>query len=93
MQTMSAKSKRFLKNFDIDGDGTFSCEELILFLVMLSMPLKDMRSIFVLMDADGSGTLEKDEFLSAVNGMLNMTGHQHKRISRGTVTNNATVKE
>lgn len=85
-QAMSERSKQFLRNFDIDGDGTFSCEEFILFLVMLSMPLKDMQSIFVLMDADGSQTLDKDEFLSAVEGMLEMTGHaQKKGISRGQI--------
>ena len=85
---MSKRSKQFLRNFDIDGDGTFSCAEFIVFLVLLSMPLKDMQSIFVLMDADGSGALDKGEFLSAVEGMLEMTGHQHKKgITRGSISN------
>jgi hypothetical protein len=90
---MTDKSKRFLKNFDIDGDGTFSFEEFILLLVMLSMPLKDMRSIFVLMDADGSGTVEKNEFISSVDKMLSMAGHQHKTISRGHGINTPARKE
>lgn len=33
----------FLNDFDIDGDGTFSYDEFLLFLVLLSMPLKDMQ--------------------------------------------------
>lgn len=73
-QVMSEKSKAFLKNFDIDGDGTFSLEEFILLLVLLSMPLKDMQCIFVLMDADGSGELDRQEFMSAVEGIVSLTG-------------------
>jgi hypothetical protein len=73
-QVMSEKSKAFLKNFDIDGDGTFSLEEFILLLVLLSMPLKDMQCIFVLMDADGSGELDRQEFMSAMEGMVSLTG-------------------
>ena len=72
---MSEESKRFLRNFDIDGDGTFSLDEFVLFLVLLSMPLKDMASIFQLMDADGSGELDKDEFMNAVAGLVALAGH------------------
>jgi calcium uptake protein 1, mitochondrial len=74
---MSKRSRDFLRNFDIDGDETFSLEEFVLFLVLLSMPLKDMQSIFVLMDADGSGELDKQEFISAVEGLVSLTGHAH----------------
>ena len=72
---MTADAKKMLKNFDIDGDGTFSLDEFMLFLVLLSMPLKDMAPIFALMDADGSGELDKTEFMDAVNGLVALAGH------------------
>ena len=56
---MTSETRKFLKNFDIAGDEVFNLDEFVLFLVFLSMPLKDMQSIFVLMDADGSGELDK----------------------------------
>lgn len=43
MQALSKQAIAFLDDFDIDGDGRFSFDEFILFLVLLSMPLKDMQ--------------------------------------------------
>lgn len=44
MQKLSKEALDFLNDFDIDGDGTFSYDEFLLFLVLLSMPLKDMQA-------------------------------------------------
>jgi Ca2+-binding EF-hand superfamily protein len=43
VQSLSREANKFLQDFDIDGDGTFSYDEFLLFLVLLSMPLKDMQ--------------------------------------------------
>ena len=43
LQALSEEAMDFLNDFDIDGDGTFSYDEFVLFLVLLSMPLKDMQ--------------------------------------------------
>ena len=84
LQAVSERSRAFLRSFDIDGDDGFSLDEFVLFLVLLSMPLKDMQPIFVLMDADGSGELDREEFFSAVNGLMSLTGHHsHESVGRG----------
>lgn len=51
MQRLSKAAVDFLNDFDIDGDGMFSYDEFLLFLVLLSMPLKDMqaRSLIIVM--------------------------------------------
>eukprot|EP00892_Ulva_mutabilis_P006095 jgi/Ulvmu1/3858/UM018_0077.1 len=67
----------FMNDFDIDGDGNFSFDEFILFLVLLSMPLKDMQAIFTVMDTDGNGTLDKREFMGVVEGLMQFTGKSH----------------
>ena len=44
MQVLSARAKELLRSFDIDGDGGFGLNEFVLFLVLLSMPLRDMQA-------------------------------------------------
>ena len=46
MQALTKEAIDFMNDFDIDGDGNFSYDEFILFLVLLSMPLKDMQVRF-----------------------------------------------
>lgn len=73
-QTLSPEIKEFLNDFDIDGDGRFSFDEFLLFLVLLSVPLRDMAGIFTLIDEDDSASLDKAEFMGLVERLQALAG-------------------
>lgn len=66
-EDIGKKHEDFFKQFDVDGDGALSYTEYLLLLVLLAVPLRDMRSIFSIMDSDGNGTLEREEFLDVIH--------------------------
>lgn len=79
---MSKKLVNFFAQFDIDCDGLLSYPEFLLVLALLSVPLRDMRSIFTMMDTDGNGTVEKDEFCRLIDSLENVSTKHSSLVPR-----------
>jgi hypothetical protein len=72
VQRLNKEAVAFLNDFDIDGDGTFSFDEFLLFLVLLSMPLKDMQACLIHLHS----------FLSSFESCLHLVIHFETPLSR-----------
>jgi Ca2+-binding EF-hand superfamily protein len=53
---------RYLKMADVDGDGLISFDEYIVFITLLSIPVRDFEIAFNMFDLDRNGTLDIGEF-------------------------------
>ncbi|GLC44097.1 hypothetical protein PLESTB_000929600 [Pleodorina starrii] len=87
----SKSEASFFQQFDVDGDGTISYPEFLLLLTLLSIPGKDVKTIFDVVDLDSNGYLDKSEFMVVVEllqGMANVhtssVGRSKKLLLDGT---------
>lgn len=79
---LNANLVTFFQQFDVDGDGLLSYQEFLLVLALLSVPLRDMQSIFTMMDTDGNGTVEKAEFCRVIDSLEAATSKQASMLPR-----------
>lgn len=52
----------FFLHFDVDGNGIISFDEFLLFRVLLAMPIHQLEACFKLVDKNGSGAIDQEEF-------------------------------
>lgn len=81
---------RFFKQFDVDGDGLISYPEFLLVLTLSSIPERDVKTVFEVVDLDGNNVVDAEEFKSVMQLLQNMAnvhasavGRSHK-LSIGT---------
>ncbi|KAF5839580.1 hypothetical protein DUNSADRAFT_455 [Dunaliella salina] len=68
--------------FDINGDGLLSFAEFLLVLSLLSIPEEDISTIFSVVDADGSGTVDAEEFTVILDHLRNMANLSKSSLKR-----------
>jgi len=54
---------------DTDGDGLISFGEYVFFVTLLAVPRQDLREHFKRVDADGSGRVDRGEFLAMMHSV------------------------
>ena len=62
--------KNAFNDFDLNNDGTLSFEEFASALESFKLSNQEIRSLFTVMDADQSNSVDYDEFTLAVRGKL-----------------------
>ncbi|PSC74405.1 ARF guanine-nucleotide exchange factor GNOM isoform B [Micractinium conductrix] len=68
------EASKVISRFDINGDDKINFDEFLLFQALLSIPVGDLEVAFRLMDKDGSGKVDHDEFgqlLAAIHARAN----------------------
>ncbi|EFJ50876.1 hypothetical protein VOLCADRAFT_103668 [Volvox carteri f. nagariensis] len=78
----SKSQASFLQEFDVDGDGLISYPEFLLLLILLSIPGKDVKTIFDVVDLDGNGQIDRDEFKSVMELLGSMANVHTSPVGR-----------
>jgi calcium uptake protein 1, mitochondrial len=63
------QDSEFFKNFDLDKSGGFSFDEWLLFQSLLSIPAEDVAVAFSIIDSDGNGSIDANEFQSLLDSV------------------------
>ncbi|CAG9465614.1 unnamed protein product [Pedinophyceae sp. YPF-701] len=61
---------RLMSILDEDRDGRISFPEFLVFQALRSLPPADLRAIFLMVDDDGNGTIEAEEFRRVFDALL-----------------------
>ncbi|GIL70716.1 hypothetical protein Vretifemale_1423 [Volvox reticuliferus] len=72
----------FLQQFDVDGDGLISYPEFLLLLTLVSIPGKDVTTIFDVVDLDGNGYVDREEFEVVMDLLSNMANVHTSMVGR-----------
>ena len=77
-----ARTTQAFAVFDRDGDGTISSSELgdVMRSLGLDPSEEDVSDILVRFDADGNGEIDKDEFVTMMNAILNCSADDDQEI-------------
>lgn len=76
-------STEFFKLFDFDNDGLISFREFLFLVTIIGIPEQDVRTIFSVVDIDGNGVVDYDEFSAVVNTMQTKLHVVHNAFRRG----------
>jgi hypothetical protein len=60
-------SKELCQLIDVDGDQLVSFHEYLFLLALLSIPLRDIETVFRVVDLDGNGQLDAQEFAAILH--------------------------
>ncbi|KAL4548340.1 hypothetical protein Ndes2526B_g00916 [Nannochloris sp. 'desiccata'] len=75
-------ASRFFETFDVDSSGGISFDEWLLFDVLLSIPEDEVDVAFALMDHNGNGSVDRQEFSKVLTAIQARASHpssiQHK---------------
>jgi Ca2+-binding EF-hand superfamily protein len=69
-------ASKFFLQFDLDGDGNVNYLEFLLLLTMVSISKDDVAVIFDIVDEDGSGAIDIDEF-NVIMRLMTKRAHMH----------------
>ena len=73
---------RFFKQFDVDGDGLISYPEFLLVLTLSSIPERDVKTVFEVVDLDGNNMVDAEEFKSVMQLLQNMANVHASAVGR-----------
>jgi hypothetical protein len=62
-QAVQRAQDTIISFFDHNKDGVIGFDEFVLIVIALAVPEKDVEVVFDVMDLDGNGIIEEDEFL------------------------------